>query len=302
VEKAMASSKEIGYIAFQKQYSTEEDCRKRLFEIRFPIMFICPKCGCVEYYSIPTRNLYQCKGCHYQLSVTAGTVMHHSHLPLLTWFWAIYLVSKDKRGCSATQLAKELGLPYNTAWFLLHRIRSAMTQRDEEYQLSGIVELDDTYFGKPKKGGKRGRGTKKIKVIVAVSKTEDGKPRYIKMKVVSNLKSTTIGKFASQNIVEGSKIETDAYHSYRKPLAEKYDHHFEVFDPSSDELHWLHIMIGNAKAFVNGTFHGLGDKHLQRYLDEFCYRFNRRYFKRGIFDRLLIAVTSASPLTFAELT
>lgn len=138
--------------------------------------------------------------------------------------------------------------------------------------------------------------------MVAVSKTDDGKPRFIKMKVVSNLKSVTIGKFATQNIAENSTIETDAYRSYRKPLAEKYEHQFEVFDSSSDMLHWLHTMIGNAKAFVNGTFHGLGDKHLQCYLDEFCYRFNRRYLKNRIFDRLLIAVTSASPLTFAELT
>lgn len=142
----MASDRIIGYLAFQKQYAAEEDCRKKLFEIRFPNGFICPKCGCIEYYSIPTRNLYQCKGCRYQLSVTAGTVMHRSHLPLLTWFWAIYLVSKDKRGYSAKQLEKELGLPYNTAWFLLHRIRSSMSQRDEQYQLAGIVELDDTYF------------------------------------------------------------------------------------------------------------------------------------------------------------
>ena len=298
----MASDRIIGYSAFQKQYATVEDCRKKLFEIRFPNGFICPRCGCVEYYTIPTRNLYQCKGCRHQLSVTAGTVMHRSHLPLLTWFWAIYLVSKDKRGFSAKQLERELGLPYNTAWFLLHRIRSAMSQRDEQYQLAGVVELDDTYFGKSKKGGKRGRGTKKTKVVVAVSKTNDGKPRFIKMKVVSNLKSVTIGKFATQNIAESSKIETDAYRSYRKPLAEKYEHRFEVFDSSSDMLRWLHTVIGNAKSFVNGTFHGLGDKHLQRYLDEFCYRFNRRYFKNRIFDRLLIAVTCASPLTFAELT
>jgi len=298
----VASDRIIGYSAFQRQYATVEDCRKKLFEIRFPNGFICPRCGCVEYYTIPTRNLYQCKGCRHQLSVTAGTVMHRSHLPLLTWFWAIYLVSKDKRGFSAKQLERELGLPYNTAWFLLHRIRSAMSQRDEQYQLAGVVELDDTYFGKSKKGGKRGRGTKKTKVVVAVSKTNDGKPRFIKMKVVSNLKSVTIGKFATQNIAESSKIETDAYRSYRKPLAEKYEHRFEVFDSSSDMLRWLHTVIGNAKSFVNGTFHGLGDKHLQRYLDEFCYRFNRRYFKNRIFDRLLIAVTCASPLTFAELT
>lgn len=298
----MAKAKIIGYTQFQLQFPTEDACRKHLFEMRFPHEFVCPVCGCVDYYVLSTRNLYQCKKCRHQLSVTSGTVMHRSHLPLLTWFWAMFLVAKDKRGCSATQLAKELGLPYNTAWFLLHRIRFAMSQRDDKYLLNGIVELDDTYFGKTKPDGKRGRGTNKTKVVIAVSKTDDGKPQFVKMQVVPNLKGKTIGKFTQLNIKEGSIVQTDAYHSYRKPLAEKFSHQYQVFDANSDLLHWLHIVIGNAKAFVNGTFHGLGQKHLQRYLDEFCYRFNRRNFKGEIFSRLLLAVVLAQPLTFAELT
>ena len=228
--------------------------------------------------------------------------MHRSHLPLLTWFWAIYLVSKDKRGYSAMQLSKELDLPYNTAWFLLHRIRHAMGERDQIYHLFGTIELDDTFFGGKKKGGKRGRGSKKTKVIVAVSKSGEGKPRYVKMTVVQNLKSKTIEKFVLKNIQKKSTVQTDAYHSYRKPLAENYNHQYEVFDSDGEMLRWLHIIIGNAKAFVNGTFHGLEEKHLQRYLDEFCYRFNRRYFESNLFSHLLSAVASASPLTFAELS
>lgn len=184
----MAQSKNIGYTQFQLRFPTEVACRKQLFEMRFPHGYICPVCGCIDYYELSTRNLYQCKGCRHQLSVTSGTVMHRSHLPLLTWFWAMFLVAKDKRGFSATQLSKELDLPYNTAWFLLHRIRFAMSQREDNYLLSDIVELDDNYFGKPKQNGKRGRGTGKTKVVVAVSKTDEGKPRFIKMKVVPNLK------------------------------------------------------------------------------------------------------------------
>jgi len=298
----MKTAKNISYTQFQIQFSTEDACRKQLFEMRFPNGFVCHVCGCVDHYVLSTRNLYQCKGCRHQLSVTSGTVMQRSHLPLLTWFWAMYIVAKDKRGCSATQLAKELGLPYNTGWFLLHRIRFAMSQRDGNYLLNGIVELDDTYFGKPKRNGKRGRGTKKTKVVIAVSKTNDGKPQFVKMQVVPDLKGKTIGKLTQQYIEEGSIIQTDAYHSYRKPLSEKFTHQYQVFDANSDLLHWLHIVIGNAKAFVNGTFHGLGEKHLQRYLDEFCYRFNRRNFKGKIFDRLLLAVVSTKPLTFAVLT
>lgn len=297
----MARVKTISYAGFQKQFCDEEACRKYLFDSRFGGGFVCPKCGCKEYYFLSNRNLYQCKSCLHQQSLTAGTVMHRSHLPLMTWFWAIFLISRDKRGYSAAMLSRELDLPYNTAWFLLHRIREAMSRRDSKYQLSGIVELDDTYFGKPSKGSKRGRGTSKIKVIVAVSKTPGGKPLFMKMQVVPNLKGKTIGNFAKANVCEQSTVQTDAYHSYRKPLSEKYSHEYEVFSPDSEMLKWLHIMIGNAKAFVSGTFHGLGGKHLGRYLAEFSYRFNRRHLP-DIFSNLCNAVMASEPLTFAELS
>lgn len=297
----MANEKAISYARFQKQFSTEESCREYLFRRRWNGKFVCPKCGCTEYYFLSNRHLYQCKHCRHQQSLTAGTVMHRSHLPLMTWFWAIFLIAKDKRGYSAAMLSRELALPYNTAWFLLHRIRTAMSQRDSQYQLSGIVELDDTYFGKPSKGAKRGRGTGKTKVVIAVSKTTDGKPLYVKMQVVPDLKGKTIGKFAKANICEQSTIQTDAYRSYRKPLAQKYFHEYEVFSPDSEMLKWLHILIGNAKAFVGGTFHGLDSKHLGRYLDEFSYRFNRRKLP-DIFANLCSAVVASTPLSFAELT
>lgn len=298
----MAKQETINYREFQERFNTEKACREYLFELRWSNGYQCPKCGYTEYYLISTRNKYQCKDCRYQASVTVGTVMDRSHLSLQIWLIAIYLIARDKRGYSAMQISKELGLPYNTAWFLVHRIRHAMAQRDNNYTLAGIVEMDDTYFGKTKKGGKRGRGTSKIKVLVALSKDEDGKPQFAKMQVVSNLKGKTITGFAENCITEGSVIQSDAYRSYRKPLAEKYKHEYQVFDSDSDMLHWLHIIIGNAKAFVLGTYHGLGQKHLQSYLDEFCYRFNRRFFHSEIFSRLLFAVTASSTLRFAELT
>jgi len=203
-------------------------------------------------------------------------------------------------GYSAAQLAKELDLSYKTAWYLLHRIRSAMSQQERKYYLSGVVELDDTYFGTASRGGKRGRGTSKTKVVVAVSKTVEGKPKSIKMQVVSNLKGKTISRFATEKTLPGTTIETDAFHSYRKPLSENFIHDFKVFDPAAGTLRWLHTMIGNAKAFVTGTFHGLDGKYLQCYLDEFCYRFNCRY-QNDIFSCLLNAVTNSPPLNLAEL-
>lgn len=298
----MAKQENMSFADFRKRFDSEARCREYLYNLRWPKGFVCRACGGVGCYHIKGRNKYQCMQCRQQSSVTSGTVMHRSKLSLRTWFWAIYLISRDKRGYSATQLAEELGIAYSSAWYLLHRIRSAMAERDSDYMLSGIVELDDTYFGAPTEGGKRGRGTEKAKVMVAVSKTDDGKPGYLKMEVVDNLKGETIGDFAKACIVKGSVIQSDGYLSYRKPLADDFEHQFEVFDSKSDMLKWLHILVGNAKAFISGTFHGLADKHLQSYLDEFCYRFNRRGFRCQIFPRLLCAVANSNILGYADLT
>lgn len=298
----MAKQETMSFSEFRERFSTEESCRKYLFSVRWPNGFVCPRCGCMEHYHIGTRNVYQCKACRHQTSVTSDTVMHRSHLPLQTWFWAIYLIVKDKRGCSALRISEELDISYKTTWYLCHRIRHAMGQRDAEYILAGIVELDDTYFGSPQKGGKRGRGTSKIKVLVGLSTNEEGKPKYLKMQAVSNLKGKTIGKFAELHIAEGTTINSDGYRSYQKPLAEKWLHQYRVFNPKSGMLRWLHMAIGNAKDFVGGTYHGLAEKHIQSYLDEYCYRFNRRSFRGELFGRLLCAVTSAPVFGFSELS
>ena len=141
----MAHAESITFGEFRTSFSTEEACRTALFRLRFPNGFVCPKCGCTEYYPVRGRNTFQCRACRHQTSVTAGTVMHRTHLPLTAWFWAIYLCATDKRGISAVQLSRTLNICYESAWYLLHRIRRAMAQRDENYALSGIVEMDDGY-------------------------------------------------------------------------------------------------------------------------------------------------------------
>jgi len=250
------AGKAMTLLEFTAKFGNEEVCREYLFGKRFSEGIVCPKCGGRTYHKISTRGLYQCKECRFQVSCTAGTILHKTHLPLTKWFVAMFLVATDKRGSSATYLVKELGVPYKTAWYLLHRLRSAMGQRDSEYVLSDVVEMDDSYFSGGPKTGKRGRGTGKTKVIAAVSKDDKGKPKYLKRKVVPNLKGKTIGKFAASAIAEKSRIQTDAYSSYRKPLAEKYNHGFEVFDKDSGALHWVHKAIGNAVACERNTSRG----------------------------------------------
>ena len=293
----------LSFEEFCEMFPDEEACRARLSQMRWPEGFECPKCGSKEYGYQEKRKIYQCKAkyCHYQASLTVGTIMEHTRLPIKTWFWAMFLMATDKRGSSATYLSTALKIRYKSAWLLLQKLRSAMGNRDARYLLEGIVEFDDTYFGGPKPGGKRGRGSSKTKVLVAISKDSGGKPKHLKMRVVPNLKGKTVGAFAKDAIAENAIVETDAYRSYRKSLSEKFNHNWQIFDSDSEMLVWLHTIVSNAKSFVQGTFHGINELHLQRYLDEFCWRFNRRNRTDKIFFDLLRTIISSPKATYAEL-
>jgi transposase-like protein len=288
--------KPMGFPEFSKRFDTEEKCRTKLFELRWGKGFVCPRCGHSEYFFNKHRRRYICKKCEHETSITAGTIMDKTHLPLQKWFWAIYLIATDKRGISSNALKNQLSVTYKTAWYLKKRIRQAMSDGLEGTVLQGIIELDDAYFGGPGEGGKRGRGTEKSKVLVGLQVDEDGKPQTLKMQVVQNLRGKTIGKFASANITSGSRIRSDSFRSYRKPLAEKWLHEYQVFDKKSDNLAWLHKMISNAKSWIQGTFHGLPATLLQCHLDEFCWRFNHRWQQERIVDDLIALVLRAKPI------
>ena len=176
-----------------------------------------------------------------------------------------------------------------------------MGQRDQDYVLSGIVELDDAYFGAPKSNGKRGRGTEKTSALAAVSLTEQGHPRFLKLQV-SKLDAESVSAVAQQAISPGSEIHSDALGSFRAALREGYDHHFRVFDQGSGALRWVHTLISNVKSFLLGTYHGLGKKHLQSYFDEFAFRFNRRFWPEQLFPRLVHAVAVSNILGYDDLT
>ena len=195
-----------------------------------------------------------------------------------------------------------LDVNYVTAWLMVHKIRKAMEDRETRYQLGQVVEMDEAFFGGPF-SGKRGRGAEnKSKVIVAVENrgTSAG---YAKMSVVETLDGDTIRDVSRTTIRNLSTIRTDDYPAYTA-LAKHFQHRGKtVKSPEAKEkLPWVHILIGNAKTFIRGTYHGVSHKHLQRYLNEFCYRFNRRLMESEIFDRILVASLSTCTLTFAELT
>lgn len=213
----------------------------------------------------------------------------------------MYLVARDKRGISAVQLSRELEISYSSAWYLLHRLRRAMGQRDKDYILSGVIELDDAYFGAPKSNGKRGRGTDKTSVLAAVSLTEQGHPCFLKIQA-SQLNTESVSAVAQQIIRPGSEIHSDALGSFRAALRGVYVHHYQVFDKSSGALRWVHTLISNVKVFLLGTYHGLDKKHLQSYFDEFAFRFNRRFWPDQLFPRLVCAVAASNILGYDDLT
>jgi len=179
---------------------------------------------------------------------------------------------------------------------MLKRIRAAMGQRDETHQLDGVIDFDDAYFGGPVTGKKRDRGTEKVKVFVALSLDSLGNPRHLKMRVTPNIKQASVRKFAQSAFAENSVIHSDGYRSYI-PALKDFSHEHKTYDPSSGLLHWLHIMVGNAKAFILGTYHGLPKDNLQSYLDEFCFRFSRRSFGPALIDRLALAIGSSVRLS-----
>ena len=209
----MAKTKGLPLGTFLKRFSTEVACKEYLADQRWKGGYVCQKCGSRQGYRLGNGR-YQCAQCRHQVSVTAGTVLHKTHMPLTKWFLAFYLVCQDKRGISAVQLSTQLGTTYKTAWYMLKRIREAMGQRDKTHRLDGVIDFDDAYFGGPVRSKKRGRGTEKVKVFVALSLDSQGNPRHLKMQVTPNIKQASVRKFAQSAFAENSVIHSDGYRSY----------------------------------------------------------------------------------------
>ncbi|GHU79080.1 DDE transposase [Clostridia bacterium] len=225
--------------------------------------------------------------------------MEKSRTPLTKWFLAIYLMGQDKRGCSALKLKRELQIAYDTAWTISHKIRKAMGERDSLYMLSGTVEADDSFFGAAHEGSNRGRGTDKTPVVFGLSLDCKGRSGYLRAKVCTEIDGDILTDFAKSCIVSGSLIRSDGLTAYKRLSKEGFLHEAEVFNhkENPEHLKWLHTLISNAKSFIAGTYHGLDNVHLQAFLDEFCYRFNRRYWLDQIFARTIKACVVAKPFT-----
>jgi len=289
-------AKETSFYEWQKKFSTHGKCMAHLSQLRWPQGFQCPHCGHDHGYFITTRSRYECGQCHKQTSLTAGTLFHATKLPMTKWFWGIYWVASDKGGISALRLSKLIGVSWRSAYLMLKKLRNSMGHRDSLYRLTDIIELDDALVG-GKKPGKRGRGAEgKVSVLIACENRND-KPGFLAMEVIDSVSKKNIADFAKRRIKAKQTVHTDAYPSNYE-LAKHVTHIARVTPPekATEWLPWVHIAIANLKRFILGTFHGTSKTFLQDYLNEFCYRFNRRFWESEIPNRLVRLCIEHRPL------
>ena len=283
-------------------FNTDAKCRELLERLRWPSGVACARCGSLGVSEIETRNQYDCNDCRYQFSVTAGTIMHDSHLPLRKWFIAIYLMCESKKGISSLQLKRTLGVAYKTAWHLSHRIREAMGNDPfEGPTLLGVVEVDETLIGGKTKG--KGRAYKGNKTWVAGAIQRGGR---IRLERIPDTKRATLHDFISRTMKdEAEAIYTDELASYlgiadENTRHETVNHSIEEWVVGDVHTNSIEGMWSLFKRSIIGAFHKVSEKHLDRYLEELEWRYSNRDNDR-IFADTLSRIVNTKPLEYEAL-
>jgi len=288
---------------FETRFSTEDACRRYLYQLRWPDGFICPHCAGSTAW-MTERDLVVCTACGYHASVTAGTIFESTHKPLMLWFRAIWWMTSLKTGASALGLQKVLGLgSYKTAWTWLHKLRRAMVRPGRD-RLSGRVEVDETYLGAEEKG-LRGRKVQK-KALVIVAAQEDGRRiGRIRMRRIPDASARSLGPFIEEAIAPGSLVHTDGWDGYTGLKEKGYEHEVTILarrqESASELLPRVHHVVALLKTWLAGTLHGaVSHEHLDYYLDEFTFRFNRRTCRsRGkLFYRMVQQAAQVDPVPY----
>lgn len=302
---------------FFSEFSTESACRLYFKSQRESKGIVCRKCGSTNHYWIENLSRWQCKGCRKSVSLKYGTIMENSNLPYKTWLWGIYFSTLTKKGFSALEMQRLLGHSrYESIWLMMHKIRVMMGARDEKYELDKFIEMDEGYFpAYRKKESNDGLVSvpakeldRNVTTIVAVSATplsnaesKEGRPNsiphYIKINVVESISKIDIAYEAKQMVSKNAAVLTDGKTSYRvlDNIAKK---HKAVIVKDKKEVSqifpWVHIAISNVKKKILGLHHSVKDTYMQNYLNEFCYKFNRRKHGRTLFHSFLNVATSYS--------
>lgn len=312
---------------FQRLFPNERACAAYLYEARWPDGFACPKCRAAgepcRFQNRPTA--LRCRACHADTSVTAGTIMHATKTPLQVWFWAAYLVTAQTPGMSALQFQRQLGIGrYETAFHLLHKLRAAMVRPDRD-RIGGeyAVEVDEANIGGETRG--EGQGVHHMEVVVGAVEIRVGTPGALRekrarqrkkgrpvrgetfagrlrLRRVPNRGGLTLTSFVADSVKPGTLVVTDGWRGYDGLKNFGYDHQAAVIGGDQEiteaALPMIHLVFSNLKAWLLGTHHGVSPQHLQAYLNEFVFRFNRRFYPMGMFNSVLGIATRMQGPTY----
>lgn len=299
-------------LEFRDHYPDEKSCKAEFKKYREQEGIKCTKCGGETHYWKKKREQWECKACSHRTTLKSGTVMHNSKLPFQYWFIAMHLITSTKKTFSTKEIQRQIGHKnYEPIWAMCHKLRLVMGLRDDKYTLKDEIELDEGFFETvsitrdKSEPLKRGRGSQRQTTVLVTVESKpveehlvekkystNKKVKFIKMKVINNLRKETV-KRTVENLVESkTKIVSDASNSYND-LSENYDLESKVIPKKEINtiLPWVHKAISNAKRLFLDAHHRIDDDFLQSYLNEFCFKFNRRYFD-NIFDRLMVAAVS----------
>jgi len=288
----------------ERQFATETACAQYLFRLRWPEGFVCPRCGGKKGW-LTKRTLVKCSACEYQVSVKAGTIFDRSRLPLTMWFRAIWWVTSQKNGASAKGLQRVLGLgSYETAWTWLHKLRRSMVRPGRD-RLTGTIEVDETYIG-GQKPGRRGRGAEGKALVVIAAQMDGNHIGRIRLQRVANASAGSLEPAVEQAVAPPSVVRTDEWKGYNQLNRLGYIHEIvrKDSDVGANLLPYCNRVAALLKRWLLGTHQGaVSHEHLDYYLDEYTFRFNRRTsrYRGKLFYRLIQQAVATEPIQYSAL-
>jgi len=296
--------KGLSLLKFLENYGKESQCYLALFTLRWPDGFVCPECGNKTHCEIKARKVYQCHHCHKQTSLTSGTIFADTKLPLTKWFLAIFLLTQRKSSISALQLKRDIGVSYNTAWKIKHKLMQVMLERQRGEKLSGRIEMDDAYIG-GERAGKRGRGAAHKAPFIAVVETNEKthRPQRMQLRAVIGFRGSEIEHYAKTNLTSDCHVISDGLACFTAVETAGCYHTSIVSEggrkgAQHPSFKWVNTILGNVKNAITGTFHAVSLKHVPRYLAEFEYRFNRRFQLGDMIEQLANVGLKTPPMPY----